>query len=86
MSDIVFAKSGVIPRTRNKFVEIVTVAGPYFIIAHLKNEESKKQPFRICLPVKLADGRILKKRGKITSHLNLQYCQFIQDGSKNRTF
>ena len=56
--DIVFAQLEVIPRTRNKFVERVVVAEHSFIISHAKNKESMKQPFRICLPVKLADGRI----------------------------
>ena len=47
----------------NKFVEIVAVAERYFIIAHSKNKELKKQPFQICFPVKLADGRMsIKKR------------------------
>ena len=46
---------GVMPRTRNKFVEIVATAECYLIITYVKkNKESKKQPFRICLPVKLA--------------------------------
>ena len=43
------------PRTRNKFAEIVDVTERYFIKAHAKYKESKKQPFRICLSVKLAD-------------------------------
>ena len=48
---IVFAQLGVIPRTRNKFAEIATVAERYLIITHVKNYESKKQPSRICIPV-----------------------------------
>ena len=32
------------------------------VIAHVKNKESKKQPFRIFLPVKLADGRMSIKK------------------------
>ena len=39
------------PRTRNKFVEIATIAERYLIITHAKKKESKKKPFRICLPV-----------------------------------
>ena len=39
-----FAQLGVIARIRNKFVEIVAVAERYFMIAHVKNKESKKQP------------------------------------------
>ena len=57
MFDIAFAQLRVIPRTRNKFVEVVAVAKHDFIIAHVKNKESKKHPFRICLPVKLADEK-----------------------------
>ena len=45
MFDIVFAQLRAIPRIRNKFVEIVAVAERYFIIGHVKNKESKKQPF-----------------------------------------
>ena len=53
--NIVFAQLGVIPRTRNKFVDIVAVAECYLITNHVKNKESKKQPSRICLPVTLAE-------------------------------
>ena len=60
--DIVFAQTGVIPRTRNRFIEIVAVAKCYLIMTHAKNTESKKQPFRICLPVKLADERMTIKK------------------------
>ena len=69
MFDIAFAQLRVIPRTRNKFVEVVAVAKHDFIIAHVKNKESKKHPFRICLPVKLADGKTSIKKGKIFSYL-----------------
>ena len=43
----------------NKFIEIASVAG--------KNKESKKEPFRIWLSVKLADGRISIKKEEISS-------------------
>ena len=69
MFDIAFAQLRVIPRTRNKFVEVVAVAKRDFIIAHVKNKESKKHPFRICLPIKLADERTSIKKGKIFSYL-----------------
>ena len=69
MFDIAFAQLRVIPRTRNKFVEVVAVAKRDFIIAHVKNKESKKHPFRICLPVKLADEKTSIKKGKIFSYL-----------------
>ena len=52
--DIALAELGVIPRTRNKFVEIVAVAECYLIINNVNNKESKKQSFQICLAVKLA--------------------------------
>ena len=39
------------PKTRNKFVEIVAVAERCSIITHVKNKKSKKKPFRICLSV-----------------------------------
>ena len=55
MFDIVFALVKVIPKTRNKFVEIVAVT--------LLNS------FQICLPVKFADGRMSIKKGKICSYL-----------------
>ena len=51
--DIALAELGVIPRTRNKFVEIVAVAECYLIINNVNNKESKKQSFQICLAVKL---------------------------------
>ena len=69
MFDIAFAQLRVIPRTRNKFVEVVAVAKRDFIITHVKNKESKKHPFRICLPVKLADEKTSIKKGKIFSYL-----------------
>ena len=34
--DIAFAQVGVIPRTRNKFVEIIVVAECYLIANHVK--------------------------------------------------
>ena len=36
MFDIVFVQLGVIPRTRNKFVEVVAVTERYFAVAHVK--------------------------------------------------
>ena len=54
--DIMFAQLGVVPKTRSKFVEIMAAGKCYLITTHVKNKESKKQPFRICLSVKLADG------------------------------
>ena len=68
MFDIVFAQLGVILRTRNKFFKIVAVAERYIIIPHVK-KKSKKQPFQTCFSVKLADGRMSMKKGKICSYL-----------------
>ena len=62
--DIAFAQLEVTPRSRNRFDEIVAVAECHLISSHVKNEESKKQPFQICLPVKLAGGRMSMKKEK----------------------
>ena len=80
--DIVFAQLGVIPRTRNKLIEIVAAAECYLITNHVKNKESRKQLFRICLPVKLAVGIMSVKKEKIIFAPNLQHFQFGQDGWK----
>ena len=79
--DIVFGQLGVIPRTRNKFVEIVAVAGGYLIITHVKNKESKKQPFWMCLPVIicLSWWKNINKKGRNFFVPSLQYCQFRQE-------
>ena len=58
---------GVIPRTKNEFVEMVAVAECCLITNYVKI--SKKYPFRICLPVKLADGRMSVKKEKNSLHL-----------------
>ena len=50
--DIMFAQLEVIPRTRNKLAEIITIAERYLITTHVKkNVKSKKQSFRICFSV-----------------------------------
>ena len=41
----------------------------YLITNHVKNKESKKQPFRTCLPARLADRIMLMKREKKSSYL-----------------
>ena len=79
---IAFRQLGVIPRTRNKFNEITVVAECYLITNQVKNKESKKLPFRICLTVKLAGGRMSIENGKKFFVSNLQHCQFKQDGWK----
>ena len=56
--DIPFAQLGVIPRTRNKFVEIVAVTECYLITNDVKNIKEAAVPnvpsckgtFRMCLP------------------------------------
>ena len=53
-----FTQLGVIPRAGYKYVEIVAAVESYLITNHVNNKKSKKQPFQICLPVKLSDGRM----------------------------
>ena len=78
--DIAFVQFIVISRINNKLVEIVAVAECYLIVNHVKKYQ-RTDIFRICLPVKLADGRISVKKEKNYSHwLNLQHFQFGQDG------
>ena len=55
------------PRTRNKFAEIVAVAECYLIRKHVKKKESKKQ--RICVSVKLADGKMSMKKENNSSYI-----------------
>ena len=69
MFDIAFARLGIIPKTRNKFVERVALAERYLIITHVKYKESEKQPMRVYLPVKLADGRISIRKEETSSYL-----------------
>ena len=68
----------------NKFVEIIAAAERDFIIAHIKNKESKKQPFQICFPVKLANGRMsIKKR---CLYLIYNIVSLDKRSWKNRTY
>ena len=62
-----FAQLGVIPGTRNKFVEMVAAAVSYLSITHVKNKESKKQPFGTYLY--LSDGRISIKKEESSLYL-----------------
>ena len=66
----------------------------YLIITHVKNGESKKQSFWICLSVIIC-LKLMKvyqyesisiKKEQISSYLVFKYCQFGQDGWKSRTF
>ena len=66
----------------NKFSEIVVVAECYVITNQVKNEESNKQLFQICLPVKLVEGRMSMKKEKKFFLVNLQHFQFGKDGWK----
>ena len=86
MFDIVFAQLAVIPRIRNRFVEIVAVAEHYFIIAHVTDKKSKKQPFWIRLPVKLPDGIMSAKKGKICSYLNYNTISLGKMAGKTEPF
>ena len=76
--NIVFAQLGVIPGTRNKSVEIPAAAERYLIITRIKNKESKKQPFRICLLVILClcSWKNINKKGRNFFVPSLQYSQF----------
>ena len=60
-----------------RFVEIVAVAERYLIITHVKNKESKKQPFRICLHVIicLSCWKNINKKERNLFVPSLQYCQ-----------
>ena len=63
--DIVFAQLAVIPRIRSKFIEIVAVVERYWVITRVKNKESKKQPFCICLPAIICFSWSKNKNKKI---------------------
>ena len=41
----------------------------YLITNRVKNNESKKRPFRTCLPARLADRIMFMKKGKKSSYL-----------------
>ena len=55
-----------------KSSSVVAVAGRYLIITHVKNKESKKQPFN--------------KKGRSLLVSSLQYFQSGQDDRRNRIF
>ena len=61
------------------------MAERYFIIAHVKNKETKKQSFRICLPGKLADGRMSIKN-KVCSYLMYNIVSLGKIGGKIEHF
>ena len=73
---MVFPPLGVIPRTKNKIVEIVTASECYLIINPFKTKESKEN----------VDGKMSIKKEKNFLIPNLQYYQFEQDGRKNIVF
>ena len=50
------------------------------------NKESKKQPFRICLSVKLADGRMSKKKEEISSCLVYNIVRLGKMARKTKPF
>ena len=86
MFDIMFAQLRAIPRTRNKFVEVIAVTERYFIIAHVENKESKMQPFQIWLSVKLTDERMSIKKRKICLHLNYNILILGKMAGKTESF
>ena len=77
---------GVIPRTKNTFVEIVAAAKCYFIIAHVKIKKSKKQPFWIRNPLKLAGWRMSVKKGNVCSYLNYNIISLGKMAGKTEPF
>ena len=54
---------------QEKFAEIIAITECSLIITDLQNKESRKQPFRKNLPVKLVDGRMSVKEEKVFSYL-----------------
>ena len=81
-----FAKLGVITRTRKKFAEIVNVAERYLFIQHARNKETKKYPLRIYVPVKLADGKISMKKEKISLYLIYKIVSLSEMAGKTGSF
>ena len=73
------------PRT-NKIVEIAAASECYLIINLLKNKESKKQLFRIYLPIKLAEGKISMKKEKNSSKLIYNIASFSKMAGKTDFF
>ena len=78
--DIVFAWFGVIPSTKNGWIEIVAVAERY-ISQRIK--EAAVQNMSSC---KISWWKNVNKKGKHLFLPNLQYCQSGRDDAKNRTF
>ena len=80
--NIMFAQLGVITRKRNKFTEIVAASKRYLIInSGIKEAAVPTVPSR-----KISWWKNVSKKGKMFFVPNLQYCQFEQDGWKNRIF
>ena len=85
--DIVFEPLGVITRTNKKIVEIVSASEFYLIINPLKkNKESKKQLFRLYLPVKLAQGKMSMKKEKNSSNIIYIIISFSKIAGKTELF
>ena len=85
VSILCFAPLGVMPRT-NTIVEIAAASECYLIINLLKNKESKKQLFRIYLPIKLAEGKISMKKEKNSSKLIYNIASFSKMAGKTDFF
>ena len=80
--DILFAQLGVIARTRNKFVGIVAASEcDYIIDSGIKETAVPNIPSR-----EISLWKNVSKKGKKFFVPDLQYCQFEQDGWKNRIF
>ena len=80
--NIMFAQLGVITRKRNKFAEIVAASKRYLIInSGIKEAAVPTMPSR-----EISWWKNVNKKGKMFFVPNLQYCQFEQDGWKNRIF
>ena len=64
----------------------MAVADRNFVIANVKIKESKKQPFWIRLHVKLADGSMSVKKGKIFLYLNYNIASLGKIAGKTDNF
>ena len=85
--DIAFAPLGVITRINNGIVKTVAAQECYLIIIFFKkNRESKKQLFRIHLPVKLTNRKISMKKEKISSYLIYNITSFSKIAGKIEFF
>ena len=74
--DIVFAQLGVIPRTRNNFVEVTAAVEYYFIITHVKKKRIKE----VAVPnVIICCWKTINKKERNFFVPNLQHFHFELD-------